>query len=90
MPQRYVALEWAMQLEKSSILSLLYMPHFGCGTEINTCVNQLLLLFHNGVLCLGKPIPMNVDLINSIIGLPATEMDPTLLLKNDQEAAIAK
>ena len=49
-PQRYVAKEWATQLEQSGILSLLYMPHFGRGTQINICVKQLLLLFHEGVL----------------------------------------
>ena len=33
---------------------------------------------------------MNVKLIASITGLPDAGMDPTLLLKNDQEESIAK
>ena len=32
-PQWYVAKEWAKQLEQSRILSLLYMPHFGCSPK---------------------------------------------------------
>ena len=79
-----------MKLEKSGILSSLYMPHFGRGTQINTFVKKLLLLFHDVVLWLGKPIPMNVELIVSIIGLPSSGIDLAPLLKKDQEAAIAK
>ena len=57
-PRRYVIQDWAAKLEKYIILLSLYMPHFGRGTQINTCVKQLLLIFHDGVLWLGKSIPM--------------------------------
>ena len=66
------------------------MPHFGRGTQINTCVKKLLLLFHDGVIWLGKPIHVTIELIASITSLPAEGMDPTPLLKKDQEAAIAR
>ena len=65
------------------IVEVLHIIIVGRGTQINTCVNKLLLVFHDGVIWLGKPIPMNVDLIVNITGLPATRMDPTPLLKKD-------
>ena len=37
-PRIYVIQEWYENMEKYDILSSLYMPHFGCGTQINTCV----------------------------------------------------
>ena len=86
-PQWFVAKEWAKELEQSSILPLLYMPHFGRSTQINTCVKQLLLFFHGGVLWLGKPILVDVQLVATITRLPSARMDPSSLLKKDGEAA---
>ena len=49
-PHMYVIREWVAKLEKYGILLSLYMPHFGCGTQINTRVKKLMSLFHDGVL----------------------------------------
>ena len=38
-PKRFVANEWTRGLEQCGILSMLYMPHFGYNTPINTYVN---------------------------------------------------
>ena len=38
---------------------------------------------------MGNPIPIDVELIAVIKGLPFVGMDPTPLLKKDQEATIA-
>ena len=66
------------------------MPHFWCSTQANTCVKYLLLLFHDGVLCLGKYIHVTIEVIVAIVGLPSTRMNLTPLLKKYQEAALAK
>ena len=62
-PIRFVIKEWARGLEHFGILSLLYMPHFGCSIALNTCVKKLLVIFHGGFLWLGKPILVDVKLI---------------------------
>ena len=88
-PNKFVAKEQAKGLEQSRILSLLYMPHFGCNVPINTSFQQLLVFFHGGFLWLGNLIHVDVELIASIIGLPFATMDPTPLLKNDKKVVIA-
>ena len=88
-PRMYVIQEWAAKLEKYGILSSLYMPNFAHGKQINACVKQLLLLFHDLLLWLGNPIPMTVELIASITVLPSSRIDPSPLFKKDQEANIA-
>ena len=71
-PKQFVPMEWDRGLDQSSILSLLYMLHFGTNIAINTCVKNLLVLFHGGFLCLGNPISVDVELIAVITGLPFT------------------
>ena len=88
-PKWFVAKEWARGLEQYGILSLLYMPHFVHNIPINTYFKKLLVFFHGGFLWLGKPIPIDVELIAIITCLPFTWMDPTPLLKKDQEVATA-
>ena len=36
-PRRYVIQEWYENMEKYDILSSLYIPHFGRGTQVNMC-----------------------------------------------------
>ena len=64
------------------------MPCFVCSVPINTCVKQLLVLFHGGVLWIGNTILVDVELIAIITGLPFTRMDPMPFLKEDQEPMI--
>ena len=82
-------MEWDRGLYQYGILSLLYMPHFGCSIPIKTCVKRLLVFFHGGFLWLGNTISMDVELIVVIIGLPFIGMDPTPLLRMYQEVSIA-
>ena len=51
-PLYMVPLERVRGLDKVGLLSLMYMPHFGCTTKFNTCVKQLLVCFHGVFLCL--------------------------------------
>jgi hypothetical protein len=46
------------------------MPHFGCGKHINGCVKKLLERVYGGILWMERPVPINVDLIATITGLP--------------------
>jgi hypothetical protein len=51
-------------------MNLLDIPHFGSGKHINGFVKKLLARFHGGILWMDRPVPINVDLITSITGLP--------------------
>ena len=57
------------------------MPHFGRLNEAHACVKQLLACFHGGTLWLNTPIPVTVDLIASIMGLPKAGEDPTQYIR---------
>ena len=89
MPKLFVSKEWDRGLEHSRILPLLYIPHFCHNIPIKTCVKQLLVFFHGGFLCLGNPIPIDIELIAIITCLPFIGMDPTPLLRMYQEVSIS-
>ena len=65
-----------MILERSGLLNLLRLPHFGRGAEVNAVVRVLLSCVHGGYLWLGNRINLNVDLIHRITGLSKTGKDP--------------
>jgi hypothetical protein len=67
-------------LEKTGILGMIYLPHFGRGQYETACVKQLLAVTHGGDIWLDKLIMIDVDIITSIIGLPSQGMDPTHFL----------
>jgi hypothetical protein len=51
-------------------MNFLDIPHFGHGKHINGCVKKLLKRVHGGILWMDMPVPINVELITTIIGLP--------------------
>ena len=61
---------WVSGLNKSGLLGLINMPHFGRLNEAHACFKQLLAYFHGGMFYLNKPIPITVNLIAKITGLP--------------------
>jgi hypothetical protein len=67
------------RLEKSGILNLLQILHFGRSNEINTCVKMLLSCIHGGYLWLDRPMSIDTELIAWIIGFPMTGEDPSIL-----------
>ena len=69
-PIQRIPKPWASGLEKSGLLGLINMPHFGCLNEAHSFVKQLLACFHGGMLWLDTLIHVIVDLIASIIGFP--------------------
>ena len=80
-----VPMEWAWGVKKSSILSLMHMPHFGFSVEVNACVKQLLVWFHRGFLWIDGFISVYVELISAILGLPKVGVNPTLLFTGNQQ-----
>ena len=76
-PIQRILKPWASGLEKSRLLGLINMPHFGRLNEAHACVKQLLACFHGGMLWLNMSIPVTVDLIASIIGFPEGGEDLT-------------
>ena len=71
----FIPMEWDRGPEQSGLLSLLYMPHFGHSIEVNTFVQQLMVSFHGGFLCLDEVYYMHVKLIVAITGLPLSGID---------------
>jgi hypothetical protein len=51
-------------------MNLLDITHFGCEKHINGYVKQLLARVHKGILWMDRSVPINIDLIKMIIGLP--------------------
>jgi hypothetical protein len=64
-------LQWATGLEKTGILGLLELPHFGRGQYTNSCIKQLMAVTHGGDIWLDKLISIDVELIAHITGLPS-------------------
>ena len=68
---------WVSKSNKSSLLGLINMPHFGRLNEAHACVKNFLAYFHGGMLWLNEPIPVMVNLIARITGLLKAREDPT-------------
>jgi hypothetical protein len=64
-------LQWATGLEKTIILGLLDLPHFGRGQYASGCVKQLLVVTHGGDIWLDKLVSIDVELIANITRLPS-------------------
>ena len=65
-------------LERSGLLNVLRLPHFGRSAEVNAVVRVLLSCVHGGYLWLGHKIDLNVDLIHRITGLSKTGKYPEI------------
>jgi hypothetical protein len=74
--------QWAIRLDRTRILGLLKIPHFGRGQYASSCIKQLLVVMHGGDVWLDKPIAITVELITQITGLTTGGMDPVLILDN--------
>jgi hypothetical protein len=70
---------WERGLEKSRILNLLEVPHFGRSLEINSCVKLLLNCVHGSTLWLDPPVSIDTALIARITGLSKAGEDLTTL-----------
>jgi hypothetical protein len=52
------------------MMNLLDISHFGCGKNVGLCVKQLLAKVHGGILLIDRLVPINMNLIDKIIGFP--------------------
>ena len=89
-PIMHILQPWAQGLDKSGLLGLINMSHFGRLNEANASVKKLLACFHGGTLWLDTPIEVMVDLIAEITGLPKDGLDPSQYFKgrdNDKQLA---
>jgi hypothetical protein len=83
--------QWAVGLDRTGILGLLQLPHFGRGQYATACIKQLLAVTHGGDIWLDRPVPITMDLITQITGLPSRGMDPALILDDkSKEKALAE
>jgi hypothetical protein len=73
-------LQWATRLEKTGILGLVDIPHFGRGQHATACVKQLLVVTHGGDIWLEKIVLIDVELIANIMEFPSRGMDPAHFL----------
>jgi hypothetical protein len=72
-------------------MNLLEIPHFGRGKDVNACVKQLLARVHGGFLWMDRPVPIDVDLIANITGLPTDGVKPEQYLDDKmKEKTIAE
>jgi hypothetical protein len=62
--------QWILGLYNIGIMNSLDILHLGHGKHINGCVKQLLARVHGGILWIDRLVPINVDLIAAITGLP--------------------
>ena len=63
---RLVPQPWTQQLDRSSILNVMKIPHFGRHQEVNACVKFLLSAYHHGYLWLDRRIVVDTNLITKI------------------------
>jgi hypothetical protein len=67
---------WTMNLEQSTLLNVMKIPHFGRHQEVNACVKLLLSYYHGGYLWLNPHIIVDPTLINHITVLSMQGPDP--------------
>jgi hypothetical protein len=65
-----------MNLEQSTLLNIMKIPHFGRHQEVNACVKLLLVSYHGGYLWLNHRITFYLALINQITELSMQDPDP--------------
>jgi hypothetical protein len=84
-------LRWERGLEKTRILGLFDLPHFGRGQYANSCIKQLLVVTHGGDIWLENIVSIDVEIIANIIGFPSWGMGPMQFLDDKaMEKALAE
>jgi hypothetical protein len=64
-------------------MNLLYIPHFGSGKNVGLYVKQLLPKIHGCILWMDRLVPIDVDLILKITGLPTNGVNLEDYLDNN-------
>jgi len=72
-------------------MTLLEIPHFGRGKDINNFVKQLLEVMKGGILWMDMKFSIDVDLIEKITGIPIDGEKPSQYLDDKtKEKSLAK
>jgi hypothetical protein len=67
---------WIKEIERSMILNVMKIPHFGRHQEVEACVKLLMSCYHGGYLWLDIPMTVEPTLIHLITGLSMKAPDP--------------
>jgi hypothetical protein len=67
---------WIMDITKSTILTVMKIPHFDRDHEVNACVKIFMSCFHGGYLWLNRHITIDMMLIHQITGLSMQGPNP--------------
>jgi hypothetical protein len=78
--------QWILELYNTDIMNLLDIPHLGRSKHINKCVKQLLKRVHRGILWMDRLVPINIDLIAVITGIPRDGEKPEQYLEDKTKA----
>jgi hypothetical protein len=62
--------QWILGLYNTIIMNLLDILHFEHEKHINKCFRNLLSRVHGGIWWMDRLVPINIDLITEIRGLP--------------------
>jgi hypothetical protein len=73
---KIVPQSWTMNLEQSTLLHVINIPHFGRHQVVNACVKLLLSYYHGRYVWLNHHITVDPTLINRIIGLSMQAPNP--------------
>jgi hypothetical protein len=68
--------QWIRGIQNTWIMTLLDIAYFGRGKDVNACVKQLLALVHRSILCMDRPVFVDVELIFEITILPTDGTKP--------------
>ena len=83
-----VPMDWALGLEKSRNLLLLYMTHFSCTAKVDTFMKRLMVCFCGGCLWLGNHLYVDVDVIATITSFPKEGVDPVSFFMGKEQDTI--
>jgi hypothetical protein len=76
--------QWILGIYNIGIMNLLDVPHFGRENPINAYVKKFLACIYGGILWMDRSMPITVDLIVGITGIPTDgEMSKTWRTKQE-------
>jgi hypothetical protein len=63
-------------------MNLLDIPHFEHGKNVGICIKQLLAMLHGGIMCMDRPVLIDMALISKITRFPVVGAQPKEYLEN--------
>lgn len=82
--------QWEAMLEKSIILNLLNIHHFGQRNKVNIYAKLLLIYVHGGFKWIHEPIEIDTRIISKTTRLPTNDEKLKLLFHKRNKKTMAK